>query len=356
MSDIQIDNSLPADFNDKTVNNKILLTGAGFSKAFGYLDSSEILNATLNRLQNCATIKNKMLASGENYEDLYGKLKDNDKVEFQSCLVSVFKEMHDKTQDFSSNELSYKTIAFLDLFYDVTKYNFIATLNHDLLIERFFLHTGNAFRQSIDHNKEKIEEYIRLFFPFNDYSLIKTISHDKEHGGYIQSFNSYKFDSFGMKAKLDLTIKPLKERVNYLKIHGSIRWKDKNDKIQILTGNNDKYYQLECPLFKLPYLLFEKITNIPNLHIVIVGYGFKDEHINEKLYNAVSKGAKIYIIDNRIFSDFIEDLKSFPRCNTIKFKNAIEMYSGFGFDKFLQNKTINLQCDFDLLKQKLKNE
>ena len=43
--------------------------------------------------------------------------------------------------------------------------------------------------------------------------------------------------------------------------------------------------------------LFTALLSSPDTRLMLIGYGFRDEHINSALRNAMEKGLQIYIID-----------------------------------------------------------
>ena len=53
------------------------------------------------------------------------------------------------------------------------------------------------------------------------------------------------------------------------------------------------------PLLTRYHAIFEEYLNRSDTRLMIIGYGFNDEHINEAIGKAVSNGLKIFIVDIR---------------------------------------------------------
>jgi SIR2-like domain len=86
----------------------------------------------------------------------------------------------------------------------------------------------------------------------------------------------------------------------YIKLHGSANWliDERSGRLLILGGQKAASIA-QHPLLTRYHLMFEEHINGPDAHLMIIGYGFNDEHINEAIGNAVAKGLKIFIVDVR---------------------------------------------------------
>ena len=63
------------------------------------------------------------------------------------------------------------------------------------------------------------------------------------------------------------------------------------------------------PLLKWYLSLFEEILKEPNRNLVVVGYGFGDEHINNVIADAIRDcGLRLYVISPKLPSEFRETL------------------------------------------------
>lgn len=111
----------------------------------------------------------------------------------------------------------------------------------------------------------------------------------------------------------------------YVKLHGSYGWKahDGSD-VMVIGGGKQGRIEKE-PLLKWYLSLFEESLNEGEKNLVVVGYGFDDEHINNILAEAIRDSKlKIFIICPLQPEDFYLELAS-----AYKFKpKAHELWQG----------------------------
>lgn len=314
--------SLPEDFSEK-VNKKILITGAGFSKIAGGFLASEIANRIFNYSSVSQSIKNKILSHDCNYERVYDDLTGVDSKCFEESLINIFRDMDKGIQNPSIDNMvgfANHCEKFYGLFSDKDKYNFILTLNQDTVLERCYLHYANKRQGGLpagEYTQEITERNIRLNFPYNSYRLEMMVvtKSEKEHSpkNYaVQAQNSYEFNDFIQHIEYDSQNIPKISSLNYLKLHGSAHWRNSEGAVAI-TGVNkvdkiSRFKELNASIE-----MFDKLIVIRDLKIVIVGYGFKDAHVNERILKAIDNGSRLYIINPMSFDRFAS------RDNTIEF-------------------------------------
>jgi hypothetical protein len=91
----------------------------------------------------------------------------------------------------------------------------------------------------------------------------------------------------------------VKERFQPIfKLHGSSNWAvpDETDLMLILGGDKAKEIPKQ-PLLKWYFEEFDR--RLAGSRVMIIGYSFGDEHINESLRRAATTGARFFIIDPR---------------------------------------------------------
>jgi hypothetical protein len=246
----------------------LLLTGAGFSNNWGGLLASDVSSYLMqlvkgnleleSLLHNCSGFE-------EAYEKLRAKVKNNassNDVEnisiFENALHHVFTEMN----------IAYQKKLSLNFSADVSKSvsNFLAnfdsifTLNQDLLLELLYA----------------------KFFP---------IGHPKRKSGV---------EFVGMTPQRDWNQDPLNtnwtERENRLlshntqpiyKLHGSINWVDESNGNKMMIIGTEKEESISSqPIIRYLNGEFFRQLLLENSKLMIIGYGFKDRHINKYIIDA----------------------------------------------------------------------
>ena len=75
----------------------------------------------------------------------------------------------------------------------------------------------------------------------------------------------------------------------YIKIHGSMNWrKPDGSKVMVIAGRKKEDISAE-PLLHWYFQKFEKVLQEEDIHLLVIGYGFGDPHVNEVLSQAFSK-------------------------------------------------------------------
>jgi hypothetical protein len=72
------------------------------------------------------------------------------------------------------------------------------------------------------------------------------------------------------------------------KLHGSSNWIDANDTRLMIIGGNKANQINSHPILNWYAAQFDDFLNRPNTRLMIIGYGFGDEHINEAINRAVN--------------------------------------------------------------------
>jgi hypothetical protein len=98
----------------------------------------------------------------------------------------------------------------------------------------------------------------------------------------------------------------------YIKLHGSYGWLSydsaDNNAAMVIGKNKEKDIEKE-PILKEYYKIFKDVINLGNKKLLIIGYGFGDEHIN----NIIKKGVEehnlsLYIINTITPKEFTEKI------------------------------------------------
>jgi hypothetical protein len=105
------------------------------------------------------------------------------------------------------------------------------------------------------------------------------------------------------------------ESIAYVKLHGSLGWRSEVDSDVMAIGTTKDKIVSEHPLLKWYFSLFKKTLSLPNRKLVIIGYGFGDEHINEVIANCVDQhGLKLFLI-NPSAPRHVNEILGSPNCH-----------------------------------------
>ena len=91
---------------------------------------------------------------------------------------------------------------------------------------------------------------------------------------------------------------PLRRASNYIKLHGSANWFLDGQRPLMVLGNAKTQQIAEIPLLMWYHHVFESVLNTGEIRLMIIGYGFGDEHINRAIAEGVrNSGLHLMIWD-----------------------------------------------------------
>jgi len=95
---------------------------------------------------------------------------------------------------------------------------------------------------------------------------------------------------------------------HYIKLHGSFNWMSTSGSNAVVIGyQQDKQIENE-PLLDRYFDLFKKVLFLPNRKLMIIGYGFREPHINRVIADAVeNKGLRVYVISPESPRQFVDN-------------------------------------------------
>lgn len=267
--------------------NLILLTGAGFTKNFGGFLGDEMWAQIFNdaEIQSDDDLRS-LLQEDYDFESVYSavvssKMADVKKDIMKRVIERAYKNLDDATKNWVFNEDSPYPVNWYGLNDLITLFNgsgnekgFFFTLNQDLFMERRSgYHSPGSPRFSQDF-----------------YNL---------HGKELRSNEFVMLQGTGVEEKAEKDINNHAGLV-YIKLHGSYGWKSSDGSNQLVIGKNKTELIDKEPLLKWYFDLFQKVIAEGDKKLLIIGYGFGDQHINKILVDGVEKyGLKIYIISTR---------------------------------------------------------
>ena len=247
----------------------VLLLGAGFSRNWGGWLASEVLEDLLTRvtdddelselLQTAGSFEDALSQVQEEYKSRPSDAATKDRLDrLQEAILNSFGAINQalaaKSMDFS-NQMEFSIQRFL------SKFDAIFTLNQDLLFE---LHYN-----------------------------IELHAHDRWNGHHFP----------GMQPPPNLTNAALADRLNAIwhpmpkfqvegnlqpifKLHGSVNWRDaENGKLLVMGA--DKLTRIrEMQILSWYSDQFRRYLEIPNTRLMVIGYSFRDKHINDAISDA----------------------------------------------------------------------
>jgi len=279
-------------------NPAALLLGAGFSKDFGGYLASEMWAAVFNRPEVSTTpVLRQALLEKLDFEGVYEDLSTDTRLSpverwaIESAYRNAYQEMDERqcSRAVLNSPAGVCSQSFLRYFAGCTaerRMGFLFTLNQDLLLERFWaaepnLHLPGLRRRGPALGRHPIQETDWVDLPSED-----------DVAEARRSFWSKSSQCFAQ-----------------IKLHGSFGWKNSAKAgAAMVIGKNKEGLIRKVPLLRWYGELFEEVLKHLE-HLLVIGYSFRDEHINRLVTNALSLGRlKLSVIDILTPADFRDRL------------------------------------------------
>jgi hypothetical protein len=289
---------------EKQISKTVLMTAAGYTRNFGGFLAEDMWK----EIRYHSEVKNKpalkdLLDDNFDYESVYyevydGDYKDNEKEAIHTAIREAYSNLDEIAQkynarDHSKSAILYGATKIIDcLTRDMSQINFFFTLNQDLFVERLIsCNNKNITRPPFAG---------RIFIPNSSESRLPLSNND--------------FANVPTEDKLD-TIKHATDlshlECHYIKLHGSFDWKSSDpDRRDMMVIGRNKEEQIADELLLTKYLdLFEQVLLEGGIKLLIIGYGFRDNHINKVIAKAIeSCGLELYIISPSKSEEFKNEL------------------------------------------------
>lgn len=265
----------------------LLLLGAGFSRNWGGWLATEAFEYLLGhpKIISNPSLRDllwKHQQDGGGFEEALAEVQRDhrrDPKKHQTTLNSIqgaikcmFDDMNKAFLKLPSWEFQNGIDGTVNSF--LNRFDAIFTLNQDLLLEHHYM--------SIGRNPEK-----PAYFPGME--RIPSSEPSQSHSWAHSSFFSEQPDNFKL---LDSSHQPI------FKLHGSSNWRHTQDDATslLVMGGGKKQNIDNTPILNWYATEFEQRLAQPKTRLMIIGYGFRDQHINEMLKGAVQKGLEIFVI------------------------------------------------------------
>jgi hypothetical protein len=252
--------------------NFVLLTGAGFSKNWGGLVAREITNALMSQLQNNPYLL-EVLNRGT-FEDVLSQVQsaylanqtdeNQDRLNaMQEALANVFGSMnaHFAARQFEfSNDVTHSIQKFL------VRFDAIFTLNQDLLIE-------------IHYNNQNVAIWHGTRWQGYELPGMRELPSADPIVGRVQS-----------KWVPQDQVSQTPNMQPYFKLHGSTAWSAADGSPLMVMGRDKVGVIRSKAILRWNYERFEEYLARPDTRLMVIGYGFADDHINASIVNAYQQG------------------------------------------------------------------
>lgn len=263
------------------IKNVLLLTGAGFTKNFGGFLALEMWEEIFNTkwIRESPKLRS-LLLENEDFESVYSKVLDeegfspDDKERMKKAVRDAYRSLDNaiKSRNRSGNPYISNVMKLVNLFGgNSSQRGLVFTLNQDLWLERQVgvncLGVDGFARPLYDRHDEEVspDEFIKISV---DGAPERARAHSGDRGGLI-----------------------------YLKLHGSYAWTSAENPDQMIIGTRKEKMIKEHPLFSWYFEAFKWAIARGNQKLLVIGYGFRDEHINRLLLEGVEQHAlKLYVL------------------------------------------------------------
>lgn len=266
-------------------NEIMVLTGAGFTKNFGGFLGSEMWSQIFNdtAIQDSPKLR-ELLQDNYDFEAIYSEVLDRaqysqeEKDIIKNVIRNAYKRLDDTIKDwrfttdsaypvniYGLGDLLGKTIM------SSGKPSMFFTLNQDLFVERRWGHPSPG-----------VQRFASDFYNMSTRELKQN------------EFVALPRESVEEKVTMGMSSH---NGIHYIKLHGSYGWKSSDGADQLVIGTNKESLIQKEPLLNCYYQMFQNAIQEGDKKLLVIGYGFRDKHINLALLNGVkNRGLKLYLI------------------------------------------------------------
>jgi hypothetical protein len=260
----------------------VLLLGAGFTRNWGGWLASELVGDLLGRVAGDPELHLMLQASRGDFEGVLGVVqqehsrdpsaRNKDRVErLQSAILASFQEMNGAIAARASMEFSGGYNLELKRF--MMLFDAIFSLNQDLLLE---LHYAT---RSFDGSKFTGFQFPGMEAPSR----------------WVESDPRVRLARADQWTQAPRVLAP--EMQPIFKLHGSTNWRDAAHGDMLVMGTQKQAIIERSELLRWYFDKFHDALHAGDTKVMVIGYSFRDEHINEELRSAGATGLQMFIVD-----------------------------------------------------------
>jgi hypothetical protein len=270
--------------------NAVLLTGAGFSYNWGGRLAREMNTAIALRVQGDPTLGD-ILHRNPNFEEALVELQNacatsgrpgdqESLIRLEAAIVDAFDDMNRNLGRATFNlstSIEFTLPEFLVLF------DAIFTLNQDLLLEAQYLDNPN--RLSLTRARQWLG---------GDLPGTEIIPDPTRTGLFDPLMVRRRPKASPQHSVIDPQYQP------YYKLHGSTNWLDPEGSRLVVMGGNKHTTMRQHPILMWYATKFSEHLSKPEARLVVIGYGFRDNHINQIIHECWLSGGRtltMFIVD-----------------------------------------------------------
>jgi hypothetical protein len=115
----------------------------------------------------------------------------------------------------------------------------------------------------------------------------------------------------------------------YIKLHGSCNWKSHDETNRMVIGHHKTRLIENEPLLKWHLSLFKDVLQQGRRNLVVIGYGFRDPHINDIIADAIrDRDLKLHIVSPLQPREFKDLLMSVHGTNIHMIPRGEQLWDG----------------------------
>jgi hypothetical protein len=254
---------------------RTILTGAGWTRNWGGLLAAELWDQLIGHrsIQNNSRLR-ELLLSEPSFETALGRVQaepfsPSDRQILERALLDAFIAMDREVAQISDRINIYKVYELLFRFCgrhgQGINATYMFTLNQDLWPERY-LYNDNApgtLGPALPAIRARPNQ---RYFP--------------TQFAYSPEFDMEPIAEPAAQAQL-------RGHFNVIKLHGSFNWRTTDARNALVVGTGKSGQIAASPLLTWYFDIFRKVLSAGGVRLMVVGYGFRDEHVNAVIAYAI---------------------------------------------------------------------
>lgn len=289
-------------------NERILLTGAGFTKNFGGPLAREISSLIFNdpRVQETPSLRH-LVMNDDDYESIYdrvlnGSFSQDEKDTLHQVVKDIYEDIDRTIRDCGVGAGTSRSIGrrLRDLFriaFDRHgKGGYVFTLNQDLFLERQYWDSKRPLLLGIEQSSAWFSGHFTGPLGNSDYVHLPTAEELER-----------------IKARY-----PSQGGSCYVKLHGSWNWIGPGQEHWMVLGRGKEEQIASEPLLQWYFEIFQQTLQQPGRHLFVIGYTFGDPHVNHVIAGAIrGVGLRVHVLNPKDRCTFQDQLRKTPEGDVI---------------------------------------